>query len=416
LTQEQEQENAMRFDLLLRGGHVIDPKNGIDAPKDVAIADGKIAAVDSAIPAGQAAKVVDVAGLHVVPGLVDIHVHLYATAGNPDGWAGDWSILPDGFSFRSGVTTMMDVGSAGRRNFEDFRLRVLDRCATRTYALVNIVGVGMASPEAEHNIYDMDPRRTAALAKQHADKVVGIKTAHYQPPDWISVERAIEAGALANMPIMVDFGYFRRERPYYQLVGEKLRPGDISTHCFRGPVPCIGDDGKVLPYLYEARKRGVLFDLGHGAGSFVFGNVVPCIQQGFYPDTISTDLHVLSMNRGMLDMTTTMSKLLVLGMPIGEVIRRSTVTAAATIGHPEHGHLSVGAAADVAVLNLLKGSFGFMDSFGGTLRGEQRFFCELTLKDGKPVWDWNGRSGVDYRQMGDAVGIRPGEERVMPPA
>ena len=406
----------MRFDLLLRGGHVIDPKNGIDAPKDVAIADGKIAAVDSAIPAGQAAKVSDVAGLYVVPGLVDIHVHLYATAGNRDGWAGDYSILPDGFSFRSGVTTMVDVGSAGWRNFEDFRFRVLDRCATRTYALVNIVGVGMASSEAEQNIYDMDPRRTSALARQHADKIVGIKTAHYQLPDWISVERAIEAGGLADVPIMVDFGYFRRERPYYQLVGEKLRPGDISTHCFRGPVPCIGADGKVLPYLYEARKRGVLFDLGHGAGSFVFGNVVPCIQQGFYPDTISTDLHTLSMNRGMLDMTTTMSKLLVLGMPINEVIRRSTVTAAATIGHPEHGHLSVGATADVAVLNLLRGTFGFMDSFGGTLQGEQRFFCELTLKDGKPVWDWNGRSGVDYRQMGDAIGIRPGEERVMPPA
>jgi dihydroorotase len=122
------------------------------------------------------------------------------------------------------------------------------------------------------------------------------------------------------------------------------------------------------------------------------------------------------MNRGMLDMTTTMSKLLVLGMPLNEVIRRSTVTAAATIGHPEHGHLSVGAAADVAVLNLLRGPFGFMDAFGGTLQGEQRLFCELTLKDGKPVWDWNGRSGVDYRQMGDAVGIRPGEERMMPPA
>jgi dihydroorotase len=406
----------MRFDLLLHGGHVIDPKNGIDAPKDVAIADGKIAAVDDTIPAGQAAKALDVAGLYVVPGLIDIHVHLYATAGNRDAWAGDYSILPDGFSFRSGVTTMVDVGSAGRRNFEDFRFRVLDRFKTRMYALINIAGLGMANTEAEQNVYDMDPQRTADLARQHADKVVGIKTAHYQLPDWVSVERAVEAGVLAGIPVMVDFGYFRRERPYYQLVGEKLRPGDISTHCFRGPVPCVGANGKVLPYLLEARKRGVLFDVGHGAGSFVFGNVVPCIQQGFYPDVISTDLHWLSMNLGMLDMTTTMSKFLVPGMPLREVIRASTIAAAAAIGHPEHGHLTVGAAADVAVLNLLRGSFGFMDSFGGTLAGNQRLICELTLKDGKPVWDWNGRSGVDYRQMGGAVGIRPGEERVMPPA
>jgi dihydroorotase len=245
---------------------------------------------------------------------------------------------------------------------------------------------------------------------------VGIKTAHYEPPDWVSVERTIEAGVLAELPVMVDFGYFRRERPYYDLVTRKLRAGDISTHCFRGPVPCVGADGKVLPYLYEARKRGILFDVGHGGGSFVFGNAVPCIQQGFYPDVISTDLHCLSMNLGMLDMTTTMSKFLVMGMPLHDVIRASTIAAGEAIGHPEHGHLSVGVAADVAVLNLLRGSFGFRDSFGGTVAGDRRLVCELTLKDGQAVWDWNGRAGVDYRQMGDGVGIRPGEERVLPSA
>jgi dihydroorotase len=381
----------------------------------VAIVGGTIAAVDDAIPADQATRALDLSGLYVVPGLIDMHVHLYATAGNRDAWAGDYSILPDGFSFRSGVTTVVDVGSAGRRNFEDFRFRVLDRFATRMYALVNIAGLGMANIEAEQNIYDMDPRRTAELAKAHPDKIVGIKTAHYELPDWVSVERSVEAGKLADLPVMVDFGYFRRERPYYTLVGEKLRPGDISTHCFRGPVPCIGPDGKVLPYLLAARRRGVLFDVGHGAGSFVFGNAVPSIQQGFYPDVISTDLHTLSMNAGMLDMATTLSKFLVMGMPLTEVIRRATVTAAEAIGHPEHGHLGRGAAADVAVLSLLRGSFGFMDAFGGTLQGDRRLLCELTLKEGRVVWDWNGRSGVDYRQMGEAVGIRSREERVMPP-
>jgi dihydroorotase len=406
----------MRFDLILRRGHLIDPRNGIDAVKDVAIVDGKIGAVDDVIPADQAARVMDLSGLYVVPGLIDMHVHLYATPGNRDAWAGDYSILPDGFSFRSGVTTMVDVGSAGRRNFEDFRFRVLDRFATRMYALVNIAGLGMANIEAEQNIYDMDPRRTAELARAHADRIVGIKTAHYELPDWVSVERTLEAGRLAGLPVMVDFGYFRRERPYYQLVGERLRPGDISTHCYRGPVPWFDAQGHVLPYLHEARKRGVLFDVGHGAGSFVFGNAVPSIQQGFYPDVISTDLHTLSMNAGMLDMATTLSKFLVMGMPLTEVIRRATVTAAEAIGHPEHGHLGRGAAADVAALSLLRGSYGFMDSFGGTLQGDRRLVCELTLKEGRVVWDWNGRSGVDYRQMGEAVGIRSREERVMPPA
>jgi len=284
------------------------------------------------------------------------------------------------------------------------------------YALVNIAGLGMANLEAEQNIYDMDPRRTAELARAHADRIVGIKTAHYELPDWVSVERTLEAGRLAGLPVMVDFGYFRRERPYYQLVGERLRPGDISTHCYRGPVPWFDAQGRVLPYLHEARKRGVLFDVGHGAGSFVFGNAVPSIQQGFYPDVISTDLHTLSMNAGMLDMATTLSKFLVMGMPLTEVIRRATVTAAEAIGHPEHGHLGRGAAADVAALSLLRGSYGFMDSFGGTLQGDRRLVCELTLKEGRVVWDWNGRSGVDYRQMGEAVGIRSREERVMPPA
>ena len=233
-------------------------------------------------------------------------------------------------------------------------------------------------------------------------------------PEWTSLDRALEAGRLAGMPLMVDFGYFRPERPYYEMVGERLRPGDISTHMYRGPVPCFGPDGRVLPYLWEARRRGVVFDCGHGAGSFVFGNVAPCVEQGFCPDSISTDLHYMSMNVGMLDMPTTMSKFLVMGMPLGDVVRASTMRPAEIIGRPELGHLSVGAVADVAVLNLMEGSYGYLDSFDGKLQGSQRLFCELTLKDGAVEWDWNGRSGVDYREMGNRVGIRAGEERTMP--
>jgi len=406
----------MRFDLLLKGGHLIDPKNGVDGPCDVAVAAGVIAAVDADIPATQAARTIDVEGLYVTPGLIDLHVHLYATAGNPGAWAGDNSILPDGFSFRSGVTTMVDTGSSGHRNFGDFRQRVLDRFWTRTFAFVNIAGWGMADMAVEQNVHDLDPEATAAVVRANQDVCVGIKTAHYLGTDWTSLDRTLVAGELAGRPAMIDFGYFRPQRPYYVMVGERLRPGDISTHMYRGPVPCVGADGKVLPYLWQARERGVLFDCGHGAGSFVFRNAVPCVEQGFCPDSISTDLHRLSMNSGMLDMPTTMSKFLAMGMPLAEVIRHTTVRPAEIIDHRELGHLSVGAVADVAVLNLARGSFGFMDSCGGTIQHDRRLFCELTLNGGNLAWDLNGRSGQDWRTQGDTTGVRPGEEVVFPPA
>ncbi|PYV40928.1 MAG: amidohydrolase/deacetylase family metallohydrolase [Acidobacteria bacterium] len=404
----------VRYELLLKGGHVIDPKSDIDARRDVAISQGKIAAVAADIPASQAQKVVDVSGLYVTPGLVDIHCHLYATSGMAGAWAGDNSVLPDGFSFRTGVTTMVDAGSSGWRNFEDFRNRVIDRAKTRVFAMLNIVGLGMITDDIEQNMHDMDPKATAEMARKHKDVVVGIKSAHYQGREWVSVERAVEAGTLANIPVMVDFGYFLPERPYYQLVTEKLRPGDISTHMFRGPVPYVGKDGKLLSYLREARKRGVKFDVGHGGGSFVFRNAAPSVQQGFYPDSISTDLHTGSMNGAMMDMVTTMSKLLVLGEPLKEVIRESTVNPANEIKHPELGHLTVGAVADIAVLNLMTGKFGYADAANGRIEGAQRLLCEMTLKEGRVVWDWNARLAQDYHKLGDQYGIREVDHIVLP--
>jgi dihydroorotase len=403
-----------RYDLVLKGGHVIDPRNSIDAQTDVAISNGKIVAVAPEIPAAQAQKVIDVGGLYVTPGLVDIHCHLYATSGVQDAWAGDNSVLPDGFSFRTGVTTMVDAGSSGWRNFEDFRNRVIDRAKTRVFALLNIVGIGMITDALEQNTHDMDPKVTAEMAHKHKDVVVGIKSAHYQGPEWVSVERAVEAGTLADIPVMVDFGYFLPERPYYQLVTEKLRPGDISTHMYRAPIPYVDKDGKLLKYLLQARKRGVKFDVGHGGGSFVFRNAAASIGQGFFPDSISTDLHTGSMNGAMMDMPTTMSKLLVLGVPLKEVIRESTDNPAREIKHPELGHLTVGAVADIAALRLMTGDFGYTDASNGKIEAKQRLFCELTLKDGKVVWDWNGRSGEDYHKLGDHYGVRDVDRIVLP--
>ncbi len=403
-----------RYDVLLKGGHVIDPRNNIDSKMDVAIAQGKVAAVAPALSVSQAQKVIDVTGLYVVPGLVDIHTHLYATSGMRDAWAGNDSVLPDSFSFRTGVTTMVDAGSSGWRTFEDFRSRVIDQAKTRVFAMLNIVGIGMVTDALEQNIQDMDPKATADMARKHKDVVVGIKSAHYQGPEWVSIERAIEAGTLADIPVMVDFGYFLPDRPYFQMVTEKLRPGDISTHMFRAPVPYVDKDGKLLKYLAQARQRGVKFDVGHGGGSFVFRNAAPSVQQGFYPDSISTDLHTGSMNGVMMDMVTTMSKLLVLGIPLKEVVRESTDNPAREIKHPELGHLGVGTVADLAVLNLMTGRFAYADASNGRIEGSQRLFCEMTFKDGKVVWDWNARMAEDYRKLGDRYGIRDVDHIVMP--
>ncbi len=386
-----------RYSLLLKGGHVIDPKNGINGIRDVAIADGKIAAVEEKIAEDRAGKVVDVSSLYVVPGLVDIHVHVFAGEG-PE-YTGRNSVFPDDHSFRSGVTTVVDAGSTGWRGFEDFKRRTIDRSRTRVLSWLNIVGRGMGG-EVEQDTADMDPKTTAAHAKRLREYVVGIKTAHYAAPDWIAVDRAVEAGELAGVPVMVDFGSFRPERPFQDLVLKHLRPGDIYTHCYIDRVPMLDEHGKLLPYLLEARKRGVLFDVGHGAGSFVFRQAVPAVRQGFLPDSISTDLHISSMNAGMKDMLNVMSKFLNMGVPLEEVILRSTWNPARWIHREELGHLSPGAPADVAVLRLQRGEFGFVDVFGARLRGDRKLVAELTVRDGLVVWDLNGITREDWDRLG----------------
>ena len=402
-------------DLLLRGGHVIDPRNGVDAVRDVAIVGGRIVAVapNLAPPAG--AQVLDVRGLYVTPGLVDLHVHLFATTGLKEAWAGDYSVWPDGFSFRSGVTTMVDAGSAGWRNFETFRHTVIDRVQTRVFALINIAGLGMSTNAAEQVVSEFQPEQVAALAAKHRDVVVGVKTAHYEAADWTSVERAVAAGVAADIPVMVDFGYFRPERPYWQLVTEKLRPGDISTHCYRASVAWMDENNRVHDYLHRARARGVKFDVGHGAGSFVFRNAVPAVKAGFFPDSISTDLHVLSINLAMMDLPVTMSKFLVMGLTLPDVILRTTWNPAQMIRRPQLGHLSPGAPADVAVLRVDTGEFAYGDSKGGRMRGTKRIACELTLRDGRVVWDLNGRAATDYTKLPPDYGLREGIDTVVVP-
>ena len=398
------------YNLLLKDGHVIDPKNDVNQVMDVAIVDGKIARVAKNIPSTEAEKVVDVHGLYVTPGLVDMHVHAYAGTGQRNAYCGDNSLYPDGFNFRTGVTTVLDVGSSGWRNFPDFKDRVIDRVKTRVFALLNIVGHGMGGGPIEQNTADMEPEVTAKVAEQYPDIVVGIKTAHYGGPDWIAVDRAVAAGKLTKLPTMIDFGSFPPERPFQELVLEHLYPGDISTHMYTAPIPMFDEKGKLLPYLMEARNRGIKFDLGHGGGSFVWSQAIPAIEQGWVPDAISTDLHVTSMNAGMKDMATTMSKILNQGVSLFDVVKMSTIDPALIINRPEYGHLSVDAKADVAVLKLKEGEFGFMDVRKALFVGNQKLECELTLLDGNVEWDLNGRAGVDWREM---YGIPPGESGLL---
>jgi dihydroorotase len=398
-----------QYDLLLTGGHVIDAKNQLSAVRDVGIQNGRIVEVASHIDPAKAAKVVDVSGLYVTPGLVDIHVHVYASTGVKGAYSGDNSVYPDGFTFRSGVTTVADAGSSGWRNFPDFKEHIIDRSRTRVFVFLNIVGQGMGGGKIEQNLDDMDAKATAEQAEKYKGIVVGVKTAHYTGPEWTPVERAVEAGTAANIPVMVDFGEFRPERPYQELVTKKLRPGDISTHMYLDAVPMLDDSGKVQSYLFEARKRGVIFDVGHGAGSFLFRQAVPAVQQGFVPDSISTDLHISSMNAGMKNMLNVMSKFLNIGMALDDVIARSTWNPAREIKHEEVGHLSVGAPADIAVLRLDHGSFGFVDVYGARMRGTQKLLCEVTIREGKVVYDLNGITredwdnlGAKYKAQGDA--------------
>jgi dihydroorotase len=384
------------FDLLIRNGRVIDPKNGIDAVRDVAVAGGKIAMVAENIATSRARAAADATGFYVTPGLIDIHAHVFWGSEMNAAYSNGYSaVQPDDHAFRSGQTTLVDAGGSGWRNFPQFKEQVIDRSKTRVLAFLNIVGSGMKGGPVEQNLSDMDAKLTAMRIRQYRDFIVGIKVAHYNGPEWDPVTRAVAAGTEVEVPVMVDFGGHTPPLSLEDLLLKYLRPGDILTHTYAnvsGRIPIVDEDGRLRPYVLEARKRGIIFDAGHGGGSFLFRQAVPATKQGFYPDVISTDLHIGSMNSGMKDILNTMSKFLNLGMPVQDVIRANTSKAAAVIKRPDLGQLSVGADADIAVLNLRRGKFGFIDVSGAKMLGDQKLECELTVKAGQVVWDLNGIS------------------------
>jgi dihydroorotase len=386
---------GQQYNIVIKDGHVIDPKNNIDGIMDVAITDGKIALVAKSIDAKQAIQVVNAKGLYVVPGLIDIHCHNFFGT-QPDHYLSDGlsAVAPDGFTFRVGVTTVVDAGGAGWKNFPAFKKNIIDNSQTRVLSFLNIVGEGMRGGPYEQNPNDMDSKMTALVAKNNPGVVVGVKVAHFEGHEWTPVDRAVEAGKLANIPVMVDFGGSNPPLSIEELFMTHLRPGDIFTHCFghvRGREPIVDSATKqVKPFVLEARKRGIIFDVGYGGISFVFEQAMPAVKSGFYPNSISTDLHTGSMNNAMKDQLTTMSKFLAMGMDLASVIKASTWNPAQEIKREDLGHLSVGAEADVAVLNLREGKFGLFDYTGYRIDATKKLECELTIRAGKTVYDLNG--------------------------
>jgi dihydroorotase len=391
------------YDIVIKGGNVIDPKNNINGLTDIAIKDGKIAQVAKDIDARQGLQVVEARGMYVTPGLIDIHAHVFFGT-EPDHYLSNGlsAVVPDGFTFRVGVTTVVDCGGAGWKSFPLFKKNIIDNAQTRVLSFLNIVGEGMRGGAYEQNLNDMDAKMAAYVANQFRDYIVGFKVAHYIGPEWLPVDRAVEAGTIVNMPVVVDFGGDNPAKSIEELFFKHLRPGDIFTHALsKLRIGEIGgqyqresvldeNTGTVKPFVWQAQKRGIVFDVGYGGASFAFSQAIPAVKAGFYPTTISTDLHTGSMNTSMKDMLSVMSKFMLMGMDLQNVVKASTWKPAQVIKREELGHLSVGAIADIAILTIRDGNFGFYDKLGFKLSGKQKFECEMTIKGGKIVYDLNG--------------------------
>jgi len=381
---------------------LIDPANGIDEQFDVALIKDTVVMVAKDIPAAAARKVISIKGKYISPGFIDMHVHVFH-GNHPDAYIADGytSLPPDGFTFRNGVTTVVDAGSSGWRNFPLFKKQTIDRSKTRVLALLNIVGTGMVSRFEEQNLDDMNPQQTAYMINRlYPDIIVGIKSAHYWG-GFDQVDKAVAAAKLAKVPVMVDFGEHQPPNSIRSLFFDHLQPGDIFTHTFSyGPAnreTIVDDSLKVKPFVFEAQKRGINFDVGHGGGAFSFRQAKPAMEQGFWPDVISTDLHTESMNAGMKDLNNVMSKFLNMGMPLKEVVTRVTASPARVIRRPSLGQLSKGSVADICVYDIQEGLFGFLDVRGFKLEGSKRIQNLMTIRAGKVVWDLNGLSAPDWK-------------------
>ena len=390
---------SQEIEFLIKNGHVFDPKNNIDEVLDVAVADGKILKVAPNIKAENTKTVVDATGLYVTPGLIDPHTHVFVGTKADKFADGNNSLSPDDFSFKAGITTVVDAGTSGWRNFPLFKTQVIDESKTRILAFLNIAATGMTDDSAQNDLNEMDAEKTAEMIEQYPDVIVGVKIGHFNGESWAPFDRAIEAASTTNRPVFVEC-HLSQYRLKDQL--DRMRPGDIITHSFENITerePVVNKEGRLLPYVMEAKERGILFDVGHGGAGFWFNQAVPALEQGFWPDSFGTDLHRFSMNAGMKDMLNLMSKYLNMGMPLKEVLLRGTWNPAKAIGREDLGNLSIGAVADIAILGLRTGEFGFIDARNNRIEGDQKFEAELTIRAGKVVWDLNGLAAKDFKMQ-----------------
>jgi len=383
------------MDLVIRGGRVINPAEGIDSILDVGVAGSKVVLISPKIEAPPSVKVIDASGCLVLPGLIDLHTHV-----NFGG--GPWGIKADKLGLQTGVTTMVDAGSTGAGNFRGLYEHVIKNSRVNIFAFLNIAYNGVEGciylPSSGLVVGELvDIRRALVepaveIGSRYPEVIRGIKVR-------ASVEAAGDHGLTAialaqqvaerlNVPVMVHIGV---PPPRRREILEMLRPGDILTHAFRGnPNSPLKPDGSIMTEMVQARKRGILFDIGHGCGSFAFEVGRALIEQGFLPDTISSDVHMFSIDGPAHDLPTTMSKFLALGMPLMEVVRATTIAPARAIGVQEElGNLSIGRTANISIMRLEKGAFTFKDAFGQTLQATQRFVPIMTIKDGQVIWSTN---------------------------
>ena len=388
---------AQPIDIVIKNGHVYDPKNDIDQVIDIAITDGKIQKVAEKIDTQQAEKVIEASGLWVSPGFIDIHTHVFVGPNANKFANGSNSITPDDFTFRAGITTVVDAGTSGWRNFPLFKSQVIEQSKTRVLAFLNIVGTGMTGDELQHNLHEMDAVKTAETIRNNKAHIVGVKIGHFEEASWVPFNRAIDACNMVDLPLFVEC-----HLPEYSLGDQlaRMREGDIITHTFENVKerePIVDNNGKVLPVVLEARDRGILFDVGHGGSGFWFNQAIPAFKQGFWPNSFGTDMHKFSVNRGMKDMLNVMSKFLNMGMPIRDVLLRASWRPAQAIKRTDLGHLSVGAVADIAIIRIAEGNFGYVDARDNRIAGDRKLIAEMTIRDGKIAWDLNGLSARKFR-------------------
>ncbi|MBO0757801.1 MAG: amidohydrolase/deacetylase family metallohydrolase [Bradyrhizobiaceae bacterium] len=385
----------MAYELILRGARVIDPSQRLDAVTDVAFADGKVARIGAELKGDATTDIRDLSGAIVTPGLIDLHTHVY--------WGGtSLGVDAEDFCRRSGVTTAVDTGSAGPGNFAGFRKHVIERSQVRILAYLHVSFAGIYAFSARvmvgesEEIRLMAPIDAVAVADANRDIIVGIKVRVGARASGRSgttpLDIALQVAEDVGMPVMA---HIDDPPPTYEEVIARLRPGDVLTHAFRPfPNSPISAQGAVKQAVIEARRRGVLFDIGHGKGSFAFKTARAMLANGFLPDTISSDVHALSINGPAFDQVTTMSKFLCLGMPLPDIIAASTVNAAFALKRPELGSLKPGSVGDATVLALKDGRFDYVDVVGEYLTGDRRIVSEGVVIAGR--W-WHPKGGCDAK-------------------